>query len=259
VNVLSCPQRNNYLLNTNTQTKLEEKLVETLKDISSVFGPVSFKGIQRALDLIRRTDGQLLINLPDFIQIWKLDNRNWNQIADPAIRGRYYSIGNKIILNDDKWCRKTLIHECLHGLSIFSHPCNSDTFNLTKLFNEGITEFLTGYLLWKKFNKCYNDWKLSTFPKWCNMSYRKETKIFFAFCGCVNIQSLTSLYFGTQSNNFYSAWSSFIKDIRRVTSKKFTDVLTIGQRIGLTNAFKNECERIFKKKLQKNLDYSIFP
>ena len=261
VKTLSCPKRERYIANANTLSGLESRLDETLEEIRRYLNNVAqARGVQEELPLKRRLDGQVLQTLPDSVRVWMLEKRTWHQIFGPgAKRGAYNPRVDKILLEKDSWCRKTMIHESLHSVSIFNDPRNRDKYEMTRLFAEGATEFLTGLLLFRKHKNCHENWRLRRFPQWCSASYPRQTKTFLAFCGCANVQSLLDLYFGTHTNDLLVGWSEFIRAIRRDTGKRFKDVFKEGERIGLMMAFKNECERQFGKKfrkLQKLLDYS---
>jgi len=258
---LSCP-RESYIAKTNTLSGLESRLNEAIEQIRLNLSNVAqVRGVQRQHLLKRRSDGQVLQALPDYVRVWILDNRTWDQVFGlGGERGYYNPQTNKILLKSENWCRKTLIHESLHSVSIFSHPRNLDEFEITQLFAEGLTEFMTGLLLWRKYRDCYELWRLGRFPKWCSVSYPRETKIFLAFCGCTNVQNLLDFYFGTHTDDLLVAWSDFIEAIRTDTGKRFKDVFPDGRRIDLIMAFRNECERLFGKnfrKLEKSLDYMI--
>jgi len=258
--VLSCPERMNYIANSSSPSGLDSLLDATLQEIQRNFGVAQVKGIQRAFPLKRKSDGQILQILPHDMRICELETELWNQVLPINSRGRYYPVGNKILLNHEKWCRKTLIHESLHSVSIFSHPSNSAFFERTLGFAEGLTEFLTGLLLWRDHNNCYENWRSRRFRQICGFSYPRDIRILFAFCGCVNLQCLIDLYFGTQTNIFPNAWTDFNEAIRNTTGNNFKDVLEEGMRIGLIRAFEIECELQFKKKfrkLRRSIDYDI--
>jgi len=257
---LSCPEREQYIANANTLSGLENLLDEALEEIGRSLGNVAqVRGVQGELPLKRRVDKQILQTLPEDVRVWILDKKIWNQDFGPTReRGQYHPLGNKILLRSGNWCRKTVIHESLHSVSIFSHPSNWGLFEMTRLFAEGLTEFITGLSLFRMHRDCYDAWRVNRFPQWCSVSYPKETKIFLAFCGCANAQSLLDLYFGTQVRGFPVAWSSFVTAIRQDTGKPFKDVSQEAERIGFIMAFKNECEKQFGKKfrkIQKLLDY----
>lgn len=257
---MSCPERKRYISNAHTLSGLGNRLNEAIEEIRNNLSNVAQnRNSQRALPLKRRSDGQIIQILPDHIQIWILEKKTWHQVFEPnAARGAYIPCANKILLEDDNWCRKTIVHEALHSVSIFSDPSNKDTYEMTRLFAEGATEFLTGLLLFRRHQDCYDNWRLACFPHWCSVSYPKETRTFLAFCGCADSQSLMDLYFGTQTRDLSAAWTEFTTAIRRKTGKPFKDVFQEGKRIDLTMAFKNECERQFGKKfrkLQKLFDY----
>ena len=71
------------------------------------------------------------------------------------VRGGYDPIMKTIFLLDSTWCRKTFIHELLHSISYFSRV--PELFEVLKRepdFVEGLTEFLTGYVLYSKYSNC---------------------------------------------------------------------------------------------------------
>jgi len=236
---------------------LDEAIGQIRQNLSNA---AQVRGVQRQLLLKRESDGQILETLPDNIRVWVLQKEKWSQVYPRSMdRGQYAPEANKVILNNANWCRKTMIHESLHSVSIFSHPDNLSAFDMTYLFAEGVTEFLTGLLLWRAHRNCYENWRLGRSPQWCSIGYQRETKAFLAFCGCSNSQSLLDLYFGVHSDNFAVAWSSFIEAVRHDTGKKFRDVLPDAKKIGLFMAFRNECDKQFGKKfrkLEKLQDYS---
>jgi hypothetical protein len=257
---LSCPERPKYISNPKSAKELERLRESTLQEIEYCFGSAQVKGIQDTRTLRRKTDNQALITIPENVNVCVLEKEIADQVFAPKERGRYFPLGNKIILNPGKWCRKTLIHECLHSVSIFSHPNNSTFFEKTKLFAEGATEFLTGILLFGNHIECYENWIHKKYNKVCGLSYPHETRTFFAFCGFVDPQVLVDLYFGTRSDIFPTAWTYFIDDIRRQTGCNFKDVLDEGMKIGLITAFGFECEHQFKRKFRDlkrtQLDYN---
>lgn len=237
-----------------------ELLAEVCKARGEDLSDFIRRAVQGELPLRNRSDGQILRTLPDYVRIWMLEQETWKQIFGRyRKRGVYDANGNKILLEKDCCCRKTIFHESLHSVSIFSDPCNREKYEMTRLFTEGMTEFMTGLLLFRRYRDCYENWRLRRFPRWCSVSYPRETKTFLAFCGCTSAQSLLDFYFGTQSNDLPVAWRGFVSAIKQDTRKKFRDVFREGERIGLFVAFRNECERQFGKKfrkLRRLLDYS---
>jgi len=236
-------------------------LKDALLEIQQSFGYSQMLGTLAEIKLRRREDDMVLRTLPKDLLIWKLEAKDWNQVYGADGRGTYLPFGCKVLLNDEKWCRKTMIHESLHRMSIFSHPNNWLLKDSLELFAEGTTEFLTGLLLWKKHKKCYENWLSGRFNQWCSVSYSRETKTIFAFCACANIDCLKDLFFGTGSKTISVAWSGFVTAIQKSTGKIFKRTFKEGKEIGLSNAFKRECERQYGRefrKRQKLLDYSIF-
>lgn len=73
------------------------------------------------------------------------------------IRGCYNHEENVIYLPKGSYCLKTAIHEHLRAASYFAHGRDTEIGKAT-LLNDGITESLTGYILYKKFPDCYDSW-----------------------------------------------------------------------------------------------------
>jgi len=70
------------------------------------------------------------------------------------VRGGYDPITKTVVLSDRSWCRKTFIHELLHAVSYFSRvPKLFEVFKRESDFVEGLTEFLTGYVVYQLFTK----------------------------------------------------------------------------------------------------------
>lgn len=256
---MSCPKRSTYISDPFSASELESLRESALQEIEYCFGSAQVKGNQDILRLRRKTDNQELITIPKDVNICVLKKELANQVFNPSEHGRYYFQSNKIILNPEKWCKKTVIHECLHSVSIFSHPCNSRFFKKTLSFSEGATEFLTGLLLFGNHYDCYKNWIKKRY-KVCGLSYKHDVKIIFAFCGCVDPQVLIDLYLGNRTNVFPTAWTCFTEDIIQHTQSNFKDILDEGLRVGLINAFGFECERQFQRKfrdLKRTLDFSL--
>jgi len=253
--ILSCPERTRYFGQAGSLSGIEKLHDEALAQTRQTFSarhPV--QEIKKELQLKRRTDGQIILTLPDYIKIWVIDKTSWAQaFGSLDQRGRHYPQENKILLQNRSWCKKTLIHETLHSLSIFNLQRNWDEFAKTKIFAEGLTEFVTGLFLYRKHIECYESWRLNKFPQWCNLSYPRETKTFYAFCGFVHVQRLLDFYFGIQETDLVHAWSKFIAAIRQETRSEFKDVYGKGIGIELFTAFRNECEKQFGKKFRKKL------
>ncbi len=257
---MSCPEKSNYILDPHSTSALECLRESALQEIEYCFGSAQITGNQDILTLRRKTDNREITTIPENVKIHVLERELANQVFDPLDRGRYYRRSDKIILNPEKWCKKTVIHECLHSVSIFNHPCNSSFFRKTLYFAEGATEFLTGLLLFGNHYACYKNWIKKKYKKVCGLSYPHEIKIIFAFCGCVDPQVLVDLYLGNRTNVFPNAWAYFTEDIIQASGKNFKDVLDEGMKIGLITAFEIECEQRFQRRfreLKKSLDFSL--
>lgn len=157
------------------------------------------------------------IFIPKEMQIFQLDYHTYSQIADPSTRGIHDIPSRKIILQETKWCKKTIIHECLHSVSIFSsNSAVTEGFQVRSL-KEALTEFLTGYVLYKKHKQsCYFNWKTKRFSQWCDVSYNDGVKTLCALSEWLSISEFVRLYMWSPSSNWHSSWSRFSEKIKQV-------------------------------------------
>lgn len=152
------------------------------------------------------------------------------------VQGIYDASQNKIFLNRELFCLKTIVHECLHSCSWGSY----DPFlqiNESIMF-DGLTEFFTGYILAKHFPNSFACW-IDPNPYLCNMNYVNVMKIFSSLCTFISILTLTKIYFYDPYSNFNSAFSDFITEVRKV-SPGFNNPL--GKEIPTYWGIKTECE-----------------
>lgn len=123
--------------------------------------------------------------------------------------------------NRNSWCRKTLIHEILHSVSLYSRIWDRfpNIMRLRRFFREGITECLTGYILLKRHKECYEEWKTNKLFR-CTISYQQHVRTWCSFCQCVGIKDLAKFYLSTQENPV-EAWQQLVQSVHAKSFKKF--------------------------------------
>ena len=155
-------------------------------------------------------------------------------------RGAYSVEENRILLQQNFWCIKTLIHENLHACSITSRIPDLLAF---RNFFEGITEFFAGYILYKEYASAYEKcWKADR-SILCSMSYGEETKTMIAFTNFVPLQFLKNIYFGKTFKDWQKAWFQIEKYAQSKKYVKFKNPLDMRE-ITLYTDFKSQCEQI---------------
>ena len=194
-------------------------------------------------------------------RIYQVDRRIWHLNFPPGLHGIYKD--GKIFLKEGDWCRKTLYHEALHATSIFVRPgVYYSVGSRHKLFSEGITEFLTGYILFKNHRKCHELWKRGTFRECKLSSYKNKVRLWCTFCNFIPLMNVTSLYFWDGLRTWDNQYAQFLADIRNTGYPNFKDVLRLGTNSEML--FTQECINNFGTDFQdilnsrkKSLDYAM--
>jgi len=191
-------------------------------------------------------------------------------------KGGYNPTDNTIWLIIDRWCRKTIIHEVLHAVSYFA--CGRCTeVGKVRLLNEGITEFLTGYILYRNYKKCYNVWLNGYVDgcddcpdlrgvscRYCRLSYGYEVKMVYILAKYVGIQEIIDLFVYKPNTDWRIVYQRFLNKYR------MKDELFVGGKIRHSNfseRFKyaiidsfeldeEEVEDILKSDAKNIIDYS---
>ena len=138
-------------------------------------------------------------------------------------RGLYEPQAGKIILRTDGWCRETLIHETLHSLSITG--ARSDLKRSFLNFFEGLTEFFTGYVMFRVYHDCYLAWKLGQYS-WCSVTYTPWVKLWAAFSRFIPISELVKVYFWDGTGNWEAKTSGLLNAIHSAGYPRFDDFIT---------------------------------
>ena len=200
--------------------------------------------------------GGMRFSVPN--RVYQVDKRIWHLNFRPG-HGIYDN--GKIFLKEDNWCRKTLYHEALHGVSRFSLPAVSSLGHRHLLFSEGLTEFFTGYILFRDHKTCFESWKRGTFEECRLSSYKSKVKLWCTFCNFIKIDEVTKLYFWTGADSWDQTYTQFLTAIHNAGYPSFRDILNIGSDSEML--FTQECINVFGKDFQeilnsrKSLDYDL--
>lgn len=183
-------------------------------------------------------------------KIYQVNSLIWHLNFPPGLHGRY--VNGKIFLKEGNWCRKTLYHETLHGVSIFmvANVYRSVT-QRHRFLSEGLTEFLTGYILFREYDECYRAWKTRTFEE-CKISYRNQVKLWCTFCNFIRLEEVIKLYFWDGTGNWNERYDQFLTAIHDAGYPNFRDVLTLGDNSEIL--FTQECINNFGEDFQDILD-----
>lgn len=185
------------------------------------------------------------------------------RLTNTRARGLYISITGNILLNEDVWCRKTIIHETLHALSKITHE--NFPLRYKDFLNEGFTELFTGYILWHLLNNCHEEWYENRLT-YCSVSYERNVRLFYTFFRFVNIREGINYFFGSGRKQWKRRWKDLISSIARINNKKFRNPLHMRalEQNAIEDVFQQECERFFGPEFRriydtesKFLDYSL--
>jgi len=244
---MDCSNGRQYTQGAENRQVLSGKLEQAMLDIWEVLFPTAQSPCTSAVMSIRtRTHlGTETRYLSSATRIIELGEQDW-YLAVPRrwhnARGIQFPLYDKILLKRNNWCLETMLHEALHRFSIFS----SD-FDLRRRFSvleDGMTEFLVGFILFKKYPYCYSNWILRSFRE-CSMTYARSVGRFYAFCNFVDVKSIIALYFWRPSRTWTDAWTHFITYIRNSGYPDFRDVIELYQWAEPTEYFFEECEERF--------------
>lgn len=181
-------------------------------------------------------------------------------------RGRWDAIRKQMTFVEGLWCVSTVIHETLHAV------CGIQTLDeahaLKPLF-EGLTECLTGYILFKEYDHVYsNCWKTDE-ASWCKISdlYRPNCRRWGAFFHFVPFDTVLPLYFEPMSG-WSERCTKFVEAVRQNGYNSFRDVLNdvLTASTPVTDfTFWTECRRVLGKRFMiisgtpAALDFAAMP
>jgi len=139
-------------------------------------------------------------------------------VGPPGWRGSYRYPIAAVFLHENgdmknSWCRTTIIHETLHSVSLYSRIWNVFPNILSRhvLLLEGITECLTGYILSKRHQDCYDEWKNDQQER-CSISYKPSVRLWCSFSQIAGVAGLAEFY-SSQKSNFTDPWNQLIQSI----------------------------------------------
>jgi hypothetical protein len=239
------------------QQQLECKLDAILLQIRSGIFPNAKMPLQpREIIIKTYSKGKLLREfIPAKLRVIELPEVdiliNYQGYPPGTLRGIYdYNCG-KIFLCKDNWCLKTFIHEILHGVSF--PTIRRDLIKLSNFF-EGLTEFFTGYIMYKSYPYCYTSWKDGIY-KICSATYTNWIKLWGSFCRFIPIEKLAGIYFWDGTDYWERRYCELLTTIHQKGYKKFQDPMN-NPKPTLEMSFLKECIKNLKN-FKKNYTTSI--
>ncbi len=127
-------------------------------------------------------------------------------------QARYDPIEKKLILRSDLyWCKITLVHETLHACSYFSHNYDEKKMEYFRPFIEALTEFLTGYVLYKEQSHCYKAWINRTY-RICGLSimYERGVRAFAVAARYIPLKDFVKIYIWQPNKNWEDEFKKFL-------------------------------------------------
>lgn len=141
--------------------------------------------------------------------------------------GAYEPHSGKILLNKEIWCIKTLIHEVLHACS--KTKINYQIIDKYETLYEGLTEFFTGFILFKEYNYTFdNCWKLKSGRR-CQRSYEPAFRVWSSFFNLIPINKLVKVYFFPFSEKWDENFQKMIDSINNDGYPQFKNPLLAGK------------------------------
>lgn len=259
---MDCFNGRQYTLGAENPQVLGNKLDEAILNIRQILFSSAQSPCRGAVMSIRTQThfGIETRYIPSETRIIELSEHDWYLTVQRrwhSARGIQNLLYNKILLKRNNWCRETILHEALHRFSIF---CSD--FDLRRRFpvlENGITEFLVGFILFKKYPYCYSSWISNSFRE-CSMTYSRSVRRFYAFCNFVSVKSLVALYFWQPDRSWTDAWSQFISDIHSLGYPDFRDVIELYSWAEPTEYFFEECKERFGNQFRRlyssRIDYN---
>lgn len=244
---MDCSNGRQYTQGAENRQVLSGKLEQAILDIREVLFPTAQSPCTSAVMSLRtRTHlGTETRYLSSEIRVIELSEQDWYLTVPRRLygaRGIQSPLYDKIVLKRNNWCRETMLHEALHRFSVFSSDL--DLRRRFPVLEDGITEFLVGFILFKKYPYCYSNWVSRSFRE-CSMTYPRQVRRFYAFCNFINIKSLIALYFWQPNRTWADAWSQFILDIHNSGYPNFREVIGLYSWTEPTEYFFEECEEMF--------------
>lgn len=235
---MQCIHGTKFLKQTRAPNQLEASLNRVVSDVKKLLFPNALK-VNPSCPVTLTAGVGIAIPIPSPTRIYEVPKSIWsNNFPNWShARGLHRSSFGKIFLHEDKWCRETLIHEALHSLSAFNVRTDLRRY---RFLNEGITEFLTGYILFRKYPKCYQAWKQERYPE-CRVTYKRQVRLWCAFCNFVSLKEVVRIYFWDRSTSWQECYSTFLDAIHSAGFPAFRDVFSLEPTPTLEEVFIEEC------------------
>jgi hypothetical protein len=261
---LDCPQSSQYTSRAGTAEGLDSIGKEALDDIQATFQcgveygiptselnearyRVTFQDAARLLIRNPRTGVGRYIDGTKRIYILNDDEWLVNQVLTigPTYLGTYTYNAAVVLVHSSthlpvSWCKNILVHETLHSVSLYSRIWNNppDIIPKHKMLIEGMTECLTGYILFKRHLGCYDVWKSSIQGK-CEVAYRPTTRLFCSLAQLIGIKPIADFYLSV-AREFNAPWNQFTTAIHSAGFTKFR--FSLSQQTAFREAlFREEC------------------
>jgi len=258
---MACIQGREFIRLAQIPGQLETMLNQSISDIKGAIF-IGAKKPNPSIQCQLRASGSLGIDLPASVRICEVTEPMWslNFSGYPHVRALYVPTLGKIFLHQGRWCRKTLIHEALHSLSVFNVRTDLNSFLFLR---EGLTEFLTGYILFKRYTGCYDAWRQKTYPDCRIAGYERNVRLWCAFCNFVSIKPVSRMYFWDPASDWQTSYNEFIDAIHSAGHVGFRDIMAVQPPVTLEEAFVQECIDNFGPKFKdiyesriRGLDFS---
>jgi len=238
---------------------LDELLQDTLKCISNeIFANPSFSNQSIELQQLVRTHGntvpiiipasQRLAVYPEYVVKELFHTR-----PDMILKGLTLYSHGKILLNRERWCVETLLHEVLHSVSVFGQRL--DLLFPYERFIEGLTECYTQFLLARSYSRVHGRCLL-TQDTYCTLTYPYETIIWCAIADVIGYQKLNRIYFWQGRNDWETLFQDLVLHVRK-TYPRFQNILTAAGKLPIMARLHQECgKKIGDKYSQAYRKYS---
>ena len=239
---MKCIDGTKFITQTRVRNQLEASLNRVISDAKKLLFPNAFK-VNPSRPFTLNAGTGIAIPIPASTRIYEVPKALWSDNFPnwSHARGLHRSSLGKIFLHEDKWCRETLIHEALHSLSVFNIRTDLRRY---RFLNEGITEFLTGYILFRKYPKCYQAWKQERYSE-CKVTYKRQVRLWCAFCNFVSLKEVVRIYFWDRSTSWQGCYNFFLDAIHNAGFPHFADFLNLEPTPTLEEVFIDECTKNF--------------
>lgn len=253
---MRCSNGRRFLASARAPEALEKHLEAAISSIKRLFCPCVTPIFSTSHHFLNALGGS---RFSVQNRIYEVSRLIWHLNFPRGVHGVYHN--GKIFLKEANWCRKTLYHEALHSVSVFSVRSVSSIGRRHLFFSEGLTEFFAGYMLFKDYKTCYNSWKRGTFRECKLSSYKNKVKLWCTFCNFIELSEVIRLYFWNGSGTWDQRYVRFLTAIRNAGYPDFRDVLNLGN--NTDTLFVQECVNNFGRDFhdvlhsRKSLDYAL--